>query len=146
MPNYSAAQITSKILETTEEFFQEDGDAQDLRVAVRISCDVRDFIEKQGNQPDSQEADYMMGTIVSGVESFFQVGHSCRCFVGLEETWQIDKQLPTTFVELKKRYLRHFEDLANEELHPRERLQALLSLSRLQLLLLAHLFPWGRMN
>lgn len=35
--------------------------------------------------------------------------------------------------------------LANEELHSREHLQALLSLIRLQLLFLAYFFPWGKM-
>ncbi len=144
MRSGSPEQITASLLNKTEDFFEEDADAQDLRVAVRISWGFRDFVDQQGDQPESGDADYVMGTIVSGVESFVHVGHSCHCFVGLEEAW-VPEEPPKTFKELKSLYLLHFESLANEELQPRDRLQALLSLIRLQLLFLAYFFPWGKM-
>jgi len=88
MKKYSAEQIAESILRTTEDFLQEGGDAEGLRVAVRVSTDFRDFLERQGDEPDPSETEYVMGTIQSGIDFFVQVGHSCYSFRGLEESWK----------------------------------------------------------
>jgi|SRR5579863_549183 len=144
MKKNPAEQITESILRITAGFFAEGGDAEDLRVAVRVSTDFRDFLERQGEDPDPSESEYVMGTIQSGIDFFVQVGHSCYSFRGLEESWKPQDPLPVGFVEMKGAYLRHFGALCREESGPAERLGSLLSLIRIQIAFLAYVFPWGK--
>ena len=144
MKEYSAEQIAESILRTTEDFFTEGGEAA-LRVAIRVSTDFRDFLERQGEDPDPSESEYVMGTIQSGIDFFVQVGHSCYSFRGLEESWKQQDRLPVVFAEVKGAYLRHFGALCREEAGPAERLGSLLSLIRIQIAFLAYVFPWGKM-
>lgn len=51
MKSCSPAQITARILKKSEDFFGEGGDAEDLRVAVRVSCDFRDFVKSTVSSP-----------------------------------------------------------------------------------------------
>src|SRR5437867_1444817 len=124
----SLNQVETIIREATNGFFK---DSEDVRVTLRITMEFQRFLLRHPIELVPSESSYMMGTVQSGVDSFFLVGHTCRVFSGLEEAWVPEHVLPSAFVEVRTAFLRHFDVLTLPSSTPVQRLSSLLSLLRI---------------
>jgi hypothetical protein len=137
------ARLEQAIMATTEGFCDGEELLRDLRVTLRIVADVQKFMVQAIDPPDPSELSYVMGTIQSGVDEFFLVGHVCRSFKDLEESWTPERQSWRTFTDIKVVFLDHLDVVIGEPSSPVERVGSLLSLMQIQLALLSRYFPWG---
>ena len=137
----SLNQVEGIIREATQGFFEESD--EHLRVSLRVSVEFQRFLLKHPVEPAPSELSYIMGTVQSAVDSFFLVGHTCRVFSGVEESWVPEQTLPSGFMEVRTAFLSHFDVLTHPRSTPVHRLGSLLSLLRIQLAFMAYFFPWG---
>jgi hypothetical protein len=114
-----------------------------MRVALRVTAEFCQFVREHETEPSASELSYMMGTIQSGIDSFFMVGYTCRSFAGLEESWIPERLFPSDVAEIRPTALHLFQALHQRDSSPVDRLGSLLSLLRIQFALVAWYFPWG---
>ena len=98
------AQIKNVILRECEDFFDEPQDLAVLQVTIRIACEFYDFLKRTDFTPDLSEAEYMAGTIRSGIDEFYTLAHWGNILAGLELRRGFGQNLPTTLSELKETY------------------------------------------
>ena len=104
-------QITKNILRESEDFFDPPEDLEVLGNTVRIACEFFLFLKRTDGLPDLEEAEYITGTIRSGIEDFHRMEQWGRILTGLELRRGFSDSLPTTLPELKKLYDSIFEQL-----------------------------------
>lgn len=131
------------IRDSTNRFFDDPEHREDMRVTLRVTLDFCGFLLRHESEPDAADTSYLMGTVQSGIDSFVAVGHACRSFAGLEESWVADQKLPLGFPEIKSAFLTYFSELTDANSSPVDRLGSLLRLVRIQLGFVAWYFPWG---
>jgi hypothetical protein len=138
----STDHIENLIVASSDGFFSEPEIREDLHVTIRVASDFYDFLVKYGETPPSEEIDYMMGTIRSGMDQFFALAYVCGIINTGSETWRVDTPLHCDFPILRERFLSDFEHLAGTpDASMADRLASLLALTHLELVFLGQHFP-----
>src|SRR5947208_14550927 len=85
-PEMDAMQARMKaiILRDSEGFFDDPKESEDLQITIRIACEFFVFLRQSKDVPELDEAEYMAGTIRSGLDWFFSMAHPCRILHGLK--------------------------------------------------------------
>jgi hypothetical protein len=134
------ARMTGIIVRDSEGFFDDPKESEDLQITVRVACEFLIFLQRSNGVPDLEEADYMAGTIRSGMDWFFSMAQTGRILTGLKLRYGFGPKLPTSFSELKASYESVFHQLL-ESPHSIQALGLLLSLIQMMLLFMTVYFP-----
>ena len=110
MTNKSSLGHVERIIREAAEDFFEDSD-EHMRVTLRVTVEFSEFLLKYSTEPVPSEVSYMVGTVQSAVDSFFLIGQISRVFRELEESWARQPALPSSFIEIRTAFLRHFDVL-----------------------------------
>jgi hypothetical protein len=136
-----AKEIEDRMVAGSEDLYDSPGARMDLHVTIRIACDFYQFLLDHGETPSDLDADYVMGTIRSGMDQYFSLARSASVISHEFARWNFDQQAISTFPELRGACLRRFQELFNPKATPCELLASLIALVHLELLFLAHTFP-----
>jgi hypothetical protein len=134
------ARMTAVIVRDSEGFFDDPKESEDLETTVRIACEFLLFLQQQKNSPELDEAEYMAGTIRSGLDWFFSMAHTGGILTGLKLQSGFGPKLPSTFPELKASYNSVFHQLL-ESGHSIKAIGLLLSLVQMMSLFMTVYFP-----
>ena len=134
------ARMTGIIVRDSEGFFDDPKESEGLQITVRVACEFLIFLQRSNDVPDLEEADYMVGTIRSGMDWFFSVAQTGRILTGLKLQYGFGPKLPTSFSVLKASYESVFHQLL-ESPHSIQALGLLLSLIQMMLLFMTVYFP-----
>jgi hypothetical protein len=133
------AQITDNVLRESEDFFDEAEDLTVLRNTVRIACEFFDFLKRADSAPDLDEAEYMSGTIRSGIDDFYRMEQWGRILSGLKLKRGFSQNMPSTLSEIKEIYDTVFRQLTGST-SSIESMGLLLSLAQMMLLFMTAYF------
>jgi hypothetical protein len=141
-PELDAMQARMKdiILRDSDGFFDDPKESEDLQITVRIACEFFVFLRQSNDAPESGEAEYMAGTIRSGLDWFFSMAQTGGILTGLELQRGFGPKLPGTFPELKASYDSVFHQVL-EATHSAKAIGLLLSLVRMMFLFMTVYFP-----
>ena len=89
------------ILRDSEGFFDDPKESEDLQITIRIACEFFVFLRQSKDVPELDEAEYMAGTIRSGLDWFFSMAHTGGMLTGLKLQSGFGPKLPSSFPELK---------------------------------------------
>lgn len=134
------AQIRAVILHDSEGFFDSPKENENLQITARIACEFYLFLRQSGATPDLSEADYMAGTIRSGLDWFFSMAQTGSILTGLNLQRGFGRELPRNFLELRLSYDSTFQQL-RECTHSAMAIGLLLSLLQIMLLFMTVYFP-----
>lgn len=134
------AQMTAIILRDSEGFFDDPKEREDLQATVRIACESFLFLQQSNDIPELNEAEYMAGTIRSGLDWFFSMAQTGRILTGLRLQSGFGPKLPNTFSELKASYRSVFHQVL-ESTHSIKAIGLLLSLVQMMFLFMTVYFP-----
>lgn len=132
--------MTAVILRDSEGFFDEPEQRQELQTTVRVACEFFLFLNQSTDPPEVDEAEYMAGTIRSGLDWFFSMAQTGRILTGLKLQRGFGPKLPGTFSELKSSYNSVFHEVL-ESIHSAKAVGLVLSLVQMMLLFMAIYFP-----
>jgi hypothetical protein len=133
------AQMTAIILRDAEGCFDDRRDREAIQITVRIACEFFMFLQQSKDVPELREAQYMAGTIRSGLDWFFFMAQEGRILTGLELKTGFGPKLPNTFSELKQSYESLFHQVL-ESSHSAKAVGLLLSLVQMMLLFMTVYF------
>jgi hypothetical protein len=134
------APMTAVIVRDADGFFDDPKESEDLQTTIRIACEFYLFLQQSKDLPDPHEADYMAGTIRSGMDWFFSMAQTGRILTGLNLRAGFDSTLPRTFSELKASYHTIFQQVM-EATPSIKATGLLLSLVRMMFLFMTVYFP-----
>jgi hypothetical protein len=135
------ARMTAVILRDSEGFFDDLKESENLQITVRIACEFFVFLQQQSNHvPELGEAEYMAGTIRSGLDWFFSIAQTGGMLTGLKLQTGFGPKLPSTFSELKTSYESVFQQVL-ESTHSIKAIGLLLSLVQMMFLFMTVYFP-----
>jgi hypothetical protein len=134
------AQITAIIVRDSEGFFDDPKEREDLQITVRIACEFFVFLRRSNDVPELGEAEYVTGTIRSGMDWFFSMAQTGSVLTGLKLQHGFGPSLPRTFTELKASYESVFHQVL-ESAHSIKALGLLLSLVQMMFLFMTVYFP-----
>ncbi|MFZ0978347.1 MAG: hypothetical protein WAN23_03000 [Candidatus Acidiferrales bacterium] len=97
------------------------------------------FLQQSNGVAELREAEYMAGTIRSGLDWFFSMAQTGRILSGLELKTGFGPKLPSTFSELKESYEAVFHQVL-ESSHSAKAVGLLLSLVQMMLLFMTVYF------
>jgi len=132
-------QMTAIILRDSEGFFDDPKESEDLQITVRIACEFFVFLQHSNDVPELGEAEYMAGTIRSGLDWFFSMAQTGGILTGLKLQSGFGPKLPSTFSELKASYDSVFHQVL-ESIHSIKAI-GLLSLVQMMFLFMTVYFP-----
>ncbi len=133
-------QIEALILRESEDFLDEPKDLAVLQVTIRIACEVLDFLRRTHGTPELREAEYMAGTIRSGMGEYFTMGQWGAILSGLELQKGFGRKLLSSFSEMKASYDSTFQQLI-QCTSSAKGIGLLLSLVQMMLLFMTAYFP-----
>ena len=133
-------QMTAIILRDSEGFFDDPKWSEDLQITVRVACEFLVSLQQSNDAPELGEAEYMAGTIRSGMDWFFSMAQTGRILTGLKLQSGFGPKLPSTFSELKASYDSTFHQLL-ESTHSIKAMGLLLSLVQMMFLFVTAYFP-----
>lgn len=134
------ARITAIILKDSEGFFDEPKESEDLQITVRITCEFFVFLQQSNDDPKLDDAEYMAGTIRSGLDWFFSIAQTGSILTGLKLQRGFGSKLPSTLSDLKASYETVFQQVL-ESTHCAKAIGLLLSLVQLMFLFMTVYFP-----
>ncbi len=134
------ARMKAIILRDSEGFFDDPKESEDLQITVRIACEFFAFLQQSNDVPELGEAEYMAGTIRSGLDWFFSMGETGSILTGLKLQSGFGPKLPSTFPELKASYDSVFQQVL-ESTHSIKAIGLLLSLVQMMFLFMTVYFP-----
>jgi hypothetical protein len=134
------ARLTAIILRDSEGFFDDPKESEALQITVTIACEFFVFLQQSNDDPELGQAEYMAGTIRSGLDWFFSMAQTGRILTGLKLQSGFGPKLPCTFSELKMSYDSVFHQVL-ECTHSIEAIGLLLSLVRMMFLFMTVNFP-----
>ncbi len=134
------AQMTAIIRRDSEDYFDDPKESEDLQITVGIACEFFVFLQQSGDVAEVDEAEYMAGTIRSGLDWFFSMAQTGRILTGLELQRGFGSKLPGTFSELRASYASVFHQVL-ESTHSVKAIGLLLSLVRMMFLFMTVYFP-----
>jgi hypothetical protein len=134
-------EIETIILRDSGDFFEDAEPRDALEVTVRICCEFYNFLESEGDPPDTSEARYVAQTVRSGMDQFYAMEQYGRILSGLklQEGFSSSGKLPQTFAELKTEYDSIFQQVLGCDVSAKA-FGLLLSLTKLMLLFLTVYF------
>jgi hypothetical protein len=132
--------MTAIILRDSEGFFDDPKESEDLQITVRIACEFFVFLQQSNDVPELGEAEYMGGTIRSGLDWFFFMAQTGGSLAGLKLQTGFGPKLPSTFSELKASYESVFHQVL-ESTHSIKAIGLLLSLVQMMFLFMTVYFP-----
>ena len=135
--------VEELIVAGSEGFFDEPDIRMDLRVTIRIAKEFYDFLIKHGDKPPAKEVAYMVDTIRSGIDEFFDLADLCTVINTGTETWTFDPLDHWDFPELRERFIRDFENFTatSSDGSVVDRLASLLALTHLEFVFFGRYFP-----
>jgi hypothetical protein len=133
-------QMTAIIVRDSEGFFDDPKWREDLQITIRVACEFFVFLQQSNDVPQLGEAEYMAGTIRSGMDWFFSMAQTGRILTGLKLQYGFGPKLPSTFSELKASYESVFHKVL-ESAHSIKALGLLLSLIQMMFLFMTVYFP-----
>lgn len=133
-------QIKGIILRDSEGFFDDLKESEDLQITVRIACEFFVFLQQSKEVPELSEAEYMAGTIRSGLDWFFSMAQTGGILTGLKLQSGFGPKLPSTFPELRASYNSVFHQVL-ESTHSAKAIGLLLSLAQMMFLFMTVYFP-----
>ena len=110
-----------------------------MQITVSIACEFFVFLQRSNDVPEYDKAEYMAGTIRSGLDWFFSMAQTGRILTGLELKTGFGPKLPSTYSELKESYESVFHQVL-ESSHSAKALGLLLSLVQMMLLFMTAYF------
>ena len=134
------AQMKAIVVRDSEGFFDDPKENENLQITVRIACEFFVFLRESKDVPDLDEAEYMAGTIRSGMDWFFSMAQTGGILSGLELQSGFGPKLPSTFSELRASYNSVFHQVL-ESSHSIKALGLLLSLVQMMFLFMTVYFP-----
>ena len=134
------AQMTATIVRDSEGFFDDPKEREDLQITVRIACEFFMFLQQSNDPPELGEAEYMAGTIRSGLDWFFSMAQTGRSLIGLKLQQGFGPKLPSTFPELKASYESVFQRVL-ESTHSIKAIGLFLSLVQMMFLFMTVYYP-----
>ena len=134
------AQMTAILLRDSEGFFDDPKESEDLQITVRIACEFFVFLQQSKDVPELGEAEYMAGTIRSGLDWFFSMAQTGGILTGLKLQSGFGSRLPSTFSELRASYDFVFHQVL-ESTHSIKAIGLLLSLVQMMFLYMTVYFP-----
>ena len=134
------AQMTAIIVKDSEGSFDEPKENENLQITIRIACEFLMFLRQTNDVPELREAEYMAGTIRSGLDWFFSMAQLGGILTGLELKSGFGPKLPSTFSELKESYESVFHQVL-ESAHSAKAVGLLLSLVQMMFLFMTVYFP-----
>jgi hypothetical protein len=134
------AQMTAIIVRDSEGFFDDPKENEDLQTTVRVACEFFVFLQQSKDVPELGDAEYMAGTIRSGMDWFFSMAQTGGILTGLELQRGFGPKLPSTFSELKASYESVFHQVLKSN-HSIEAMGLLLSLIKMMFLYMTVYFP-----
>jgi hypothetical protein len=134
------AQIKTVILRDSEDFFDEPEDLAVLQNTIRIACEFLDFLKRTDGTPELSEAEYVAGTIRSGIDDFYRMAQWGAILSGLKLRKGFAQNMPSTLTEMKKMYDSIFQQLTHSTSRAKG-VGLLLSLVRIMLLFMTLHFP-----
>jgi hypothetical protein len=120
-------------------FFDDPKESEALQITVRVACEFFVFLQSS-DVPELDEAEYMAGTIRSGMDWFFSMAQTGRILTGLKLQYGFGPKLPNTFSELKASYESVFHQVL-ESAHSIKAIGLLLSLIQMMFLFMTVYFP-----
>jgi hypothetical protein len=132
--------MTAIIVRDSEGYFDDPKEREDLQITVRIACEFFVFLQQSNDVPEFGEADYMAGTIRSGLDWFFSMAQTGGGLTGLKLQSGFGPRLPSTFSELKASYDSVFHEIL-ESTHSAKAIGLLLSLVQMMFLFMTIYFP-----
>jgi len=105
----------------------------------RVACEFFVFLQHSNDVPELGEAEYMAGTIRSGLDWFFSMAQTGGILTGLKLQSGFGPKLPSTFSELKASYDSVFHQVL-ESIHSIKAI-GLLSLVQMMFLFMTVYFP-----
>jgi len=133
-------QMTAIIVRDSEDFFDDPQENGDLQITVRVACESFVFLQQSNDPPELGEAEYMAGTIRSGMDWFFSMAQTGGGLIGLKLQSGFGTKLPSTFPELKASYESVFHQVL-ESTHSIKAIGFLLSLVQMMFLFMTVYFP-----
>jgi hypothetical protein len=133
------AQMTAIILRDAEGCFDDPREREAIQITVRIACEFFMFLQQSNDVPELRDAEYMAGTIRSGLDWFFFMAQEGRILTGLELKTGFGPKLPSTFSELKESYESVFHQVL-ESNHSAKAVGLLLSLIQMMFLFMTVYF------
>jgi hypothetical protein len=134
------ARMTAIILRDAEGFFDDPKESENLQITVRIACEFFLFLQESNDVPELGEAEYMAGTIRSGLDWFFSMAQIGGILTGLKLQRRFGPRLPSTFSELKASYDSVFHQVLDSS-HSIKAIGLLLSLVQMMFLFMTVYFP-----
>jgi len=134
------AQMTAIIVRDSEGFFDVPKESEDLQITVRIACEFFLFLQQSDEVPELGEAEYMAGTIRSGMDWFFSMAQTGSVLTGLKLQSGFGPKLPSSYSELKASYDSVFHQVL-ESTHSIRAMGLLLSLVQMMFLFMTVYFP-----
>ena len=134
------AQMTAIIVRDSEGFFDDPKESEDLQITVRIACEFFLFLQQSDEVPELGEAEYMAGTIRSGMDWFFSMAQTGSVLTGLKLQSGFGPKLPSSYSELKASYDSVFHQVL-ESTHSIKAMGLLLSLVQMMFLFMTVYFP-----
>ncbi len=134
------ARMKAIILRDSEGFFDDPKESEDLQITIRIACEFFVFLQQSNDVPELGEAEYMAGTVRSGLDWFFSMAETGGILKGLKLQSGFGPKLPSTFPELKASYDSIFHQVL-ESNHSIKAIGLLLSLVQMMFLFMTVYFP-----
>jgi hypothetical protein len=134
------SQMTAIIVRDAEGCFDDPKESESLHITIRIACEFFMFLQQSNDVPELREAEYMAGTIRSGLDWFFSMAQLGGILTGLELKSGFGQKLPSTFSELKESYESVFREVL-ESTHSAKAVGLLLSLVQMMFLFMTVYFP-----
>jgi hypothetical protein len=133
-------QMTAIIVRDSEGFFDDPKESADLQITVRVACEFLLFLQRSNEGPELGEAEYMAGTIRSGMDWFFSMAQTGSILTGLKLRYGFGPKLPSTLSELKASYESVFHEVL-QSAHSIKAMGLLLSLIQMMFLFMTVYFP-----
>src|SRR5260370_12406914 len=134
------ARMKVMILRDSEGFLDDPKESEDIQITIRSACEFFVFLQQSNDVPELGEAEYMAGTVRSGLDWFFSMAETGGILKGLKLQSGFGPKLPSTFPELKASYDSIFHQVL-ESTHSIKAIGLLLSLLHLMFLFISFYFP-----
>lgn len=134
-------EIEDRIVAVTEDLFESEKEREFLHTSIRVSCDFHKFLLDFGDEPPQDEAEYVSDIIRSGIDWFYSLARHCHGIRDDLAKWTFDRQVTSSFRDLRKACLKHFEVLCIASVSAGELLGSLLAFIHLELVFMAQTFP-----
>jgi len=135
-------EIETRIIAATEELFESAKEREFLHISIRVSCDFHKFLLDFGDDPPTDEAEFVADTIRSGIHWFYSLAHHCYLIGEDLANWNFDWKATSRFRDLRALCLKRFEVLCRPSSGAGEMLGALLSFIHLELVFMAQTYPF----